>query len=177
MQVDRKRSTSVELLAQAEPGTDEALARDLGLLMRYLLGQSNREIFAMFDELDISFTQTKIIMAFDGPDDSKSLKTIADEYGLTLPTASRAVDVLLERGIVSRTEDPDDRRVRRVALTEAGRDIAQRFVDLRVGGIYSFLDSLTPEQRAGLAEALAPIAAREDIAASMPSLRKEPSNA
>lgn len=48
---------------------------------------------------------------------------------LSQPALSRMVDRLVERGLVARTRDPDDRRSIRLSLTELGR-ATQR----RVGG-------------------------------------------
>jgi MarR family 2-MHQ and catechol resistance regulon transcriptional repressor len=51
------------------------------------------------------------------------VNTIGPKVHLTPGSISVAVDRLLERGLVSRAESPDDRRVRIVALTKAGRDL------------------------------------------------------
>ncbi|MFT3862447.1 MarR family winged helix-turn-helix transcriptional regulator [Micropruina sp.] len=40
--------------------------------------------------------------------------------GVSAPTGSGLVDRMVEKGLVSRTDDPDDRRVRRLRPTEAG---------------------------------------------------------
>ena len=44
-----------------------------------------------------------------------SVKELAEELGLSLPGASRAVDALLQRGLVERREDEHDRRMKRAA--------------------------------------------------------------
>ena len=56
----------MQALLDAPSGSDDALARDLGLLIRQLLERSNRSVFQAVDELDLSFTQTKMVMAFTG---------------------------------------------------------------------------------------------------------------
>src|SRR3954453_9969246 len=124
----------VQAVLDAPPGSEHALVRDLGLLMRDLLGRSNPAVFQAFDEFDISFSQSKIVMSFLGPDERRSIKTIADEMGLSLPAASRAIDGLLKRGLVTRTEAEHDRRVKQIALTPAGREVTQRLFQLRLAG-------------------------------------------
>ena len=146
-----------EELANAPRGSDQALTRDLGLLIRALLERSNRSVFAAFEEFDLSFSQTKIVMSFTGRDEPRSIKTIADDLGLSFPAASRAIDALLKRGLVTRTEDPDDRRVKQIELTEAGRRITERLIGLRVAGITEFVGTLSPDQRRQLAAALEPL--------------------
>lgn len=51
------------------------------------------------------------------------VNTIGPKVHLTPGSISVAVDRLVERGLVSRAESPDDRRVRVVALTKAGKDL------------------------------------------------------
>ena len=147
-------------MLDAPSGSDDALVRDLGLLMRDLLRRSNPSVFQAFDELDISFTQSKIVMTFIGHEDARSIKAIADDLGLSLPAASRAVDSLLRRGFVTRTEAERDRRVKEIALTPAGQDVTRRLFELRVAGIREFVASLDPADRKRLATTLEPILER-----------------
>ncbi len=49
------------------------------------------------------------------------LSDLADRLGVSAPTASRAVDALVEHGLLARTADPDDRRAVRISSTEPGR--------------------------------------------------------
>jgi MarR family transcriptional regulator, 2-MHQ and catechol-resistance regulon repressor len=51
------------------------------------------------------------------------VNTIGPKVHLTPGSISVAVDRLLEKGLVSRVESPDDRRVRIVALTKSGKDM------------------------------------------------------
>ena len=51
------------------------------------------------------------------------VNTIGPKVHLTPGSISVAVDRLLEKGLVSRVESPDDRRVRMVALTMSGKDV------------------------------------------------------
>jgi MarR family 2-MHQ and catechol resistance regulon transcriptional repressor len=51
------------------------------------------------------------------------VNTIGPKVHLTPGSISVAVDRLLEKGLVSRAESLQDRRVRIVALTKAGKDL------------------------------------------------------
>jgi MarR family transcriptional regulator, 2-MHQ and catechol-resistance regulon repressor len=51
------------------------------------------------------------------------VNTIGPKVHLTPGSISVAVDRLLERGLVSRAESSDDRRVRVVALTKRGKNL------------------------------------------------------
>jgi DNA-binding MarR family transcriptional regulator len=48
-------------------------------------------------------------------------RELAESAGISAPTATRAVDGLLHRGLVTRIEDPLDRRAVVISLTEEGR--------------------------------------------------------
>src|SRR5712671_4229986 len=54
---------------------------------------------------------------------SLPVNTIGPIVGLTPGSISIAVDRLVEKGLVSRVESADDRRVRIVALTPRGKDL------------------------------------------------------
>ena len=151
---------------QVSPDIDP-LVRDLGLLIRQTLMRSNAGVFAALDELDLPFSQAKVVMSFTGRPEPRSVGSIGAELGLSLPAVSRAVDGLTKRGLVSREEDPADRRTKLVAPTDAGRAVTQRLLELRVSGLQDFVDTLSDDERETLAAALAPVVARE----------KEPANA
>lgn len=74
------------------------------------------------EETGISDTDFRILEALlhKGP---LPVNTIGPKVHLTPGSISVAVDRLLEKGLVSRAESPDDRRVRVVALTKRGKDV------------------------------------------------------
>lgn len=46
--------------------------------------------------------------------------------GVSAPTASGLVERMVEKGLISRTDDVDDRRIRRLHPTEAGLDVMRQ---------------------------------------------------
>ena len=72
------------------------------------------------EEMGISDTDFRVLEALlhKGP---LPVNTIGPKVHLTPGSISVAVDRLLEKGLVSRAETPEDRRVRIVALTKAGK--------------------------------------------------------
>ena len=150
----------MQAMLEAPSGSDEALVRDLGLLMRDLMSRSNPSVFSAFDDLEVTFSQSKILMTFMGNEGPRSIKAIADQMGLSLPAASRAIDALLKRGLVTRTEDEHDRRVKQIELTPAGREITRRIFELRVAGIREFVASIPLADRERLAHVLEPLIER-----------------
>jgi DNA-binding MarR family transcriptional regulator len=60
-------------------------------------------------------------LAFVYRNEGASLSEVADHMVLTLPTISMLVDGLVVRGLISRREDPEDRRRMTLTLTRDGR--------------------------------------------------------
>ena len=76
---------------------------------------------------------------------------------------------LHERGLVERAEDPGDRRVKRVAMTEAGHAVPLALDEARLSALSALIESLAEEEAQALGAALEMIlAGREDIAAYRP---------
>jgi len=58
-----------------------------------------------------------------GPRTNRELAELA---GISAPTATRMIDGLLQRGLVTRVEDPIDRRAVVISLSAAGRAAVER---------------------------------------------------
>jgi DNA-binding MarR family transcriptional regulator len=145
------------------------LARDLSALTGFLLKRSSPDVFRGIAELELSMTHVKLLHVLDGPMISElSLKDLADHFSTSLATVSRSVEDLVQRGYVEREEDAHDRRIKRVRITPAGRDVVSRINETRMAVLQQFLETLTEPERRRLAGALAPIVAREDVAACRP---------
>lgn len=139
----------------------------VGVLFRHLLsygdgGESLREI----DEYGLTFVQFKALMSLSSADsdDPPYLQELAEELGASMPSLSRAIDGLVRKDLVSRIEDPEDRRRRRISLTEAGRQVTNHFFQSRASGVIRFASSLTEAQREALDSAIGQLLDREDIA-------------
>jgi len=81
---------------------------------------------------------------------SLTMGELSNTLSVPLSTATRIVDWLVDNGYVQRLPDPEDRRVVRVALTDAGREmhkIIESYIRQRVQQI---LSCLTPAERAEL---------------------------
>lgn len=75
---------------------------------------------------DLSFAQMDALMGIfmTGP---KSISDIAAAGNMTHYNASRMVDRLVKQGFFSRIEDVNDRRQKRVELTDRGRAVPEEF--------------------------------------------------
>ena len=70
------------------------------------------------------------------------------------PVATRVVASLEELDLLTRTEDPDDRRASLVELSEHGRSVLGALVSERTIGMRARLERLTPAERARVGAAL-----------------------
>ncbi|GIG89487.1 MarR family winged helix-turn-helix transcriptional regulator [Plantactinospora endophytica] len=65
--------------------------------------------------------------------------------GVSLATMTGMVDRLVAQGLVTRHEDPHDRRVRRIELSGPGRDLIDRFVTAGAEKMRRILDRLSDD--------------------------------
>ena len=79
---------------------------------------------------------------------------IAECVDLSIATAGRTVDRLVQAGLVDRREDPGDRRVKLVTLTDQGRETVEKQLDIKRDLVGRFIDGLPDEFRAALTSAL-----------------------
>ena len=68
----------------------------------------------------------------------------------------------------SRREDDEDRRMKRVCLTDGGRTVIRRLNAARLSGLEQFAKTLSPAERRALAAALTKLLERDALAACRP---------
>jgi DNA-binding MarR family transcriptional regulator len=159
----------VQATTQTAGTARAALSRDLAALAKYLMRSANVGTFETIAELDLSFTQIKTLCALEAEGEERSVKALAESLGVSLATMSRGVDGLFERGLVGREEDPDDRRMKRVRLSDSGRAVPAALDNARLTTLQEFVGSLDDEQAQALEHALSLILTRrEEIAAYRP---------
>ena len=96
-----------------------------------------------------------------------SVSQIAHGTGLSPAATSHLVERLVSLGMVDRTEDTDDRRLKRITLNRSGRTLVEKLMRTRTEALARALDWLTPATRAILADALAAIV--EEVRARAPA--------
>lgn len=123
-----------------------------------------RDLIHLAHEFELSFSQMKALHYLHGEDDL-SVKALGEQLGLSLAAISRAADELVQRGLVDRTEDPADRRIKRLRLTANGHALVMKMREVRMAGFEQFVATLGAKERAQLAKALEPILARDEVVA------------
>ncbi|MEA5565140.1 MarR family winged helix-turn-helix transcriptional regulator [Anabaena sp. UHCC 0399] len=75
-----------------------------------------------------------------------SLSEVADHLGVTCATASTTIERLVQRLLVQRTDNPQERRRVVLNLTPEGKQMLEQSQEKTRGHIAEILQDLTPEQ-------------------------------
>jgi DNA-binding MarR family transcriptional regulator len=151
----------------------ETAAR-LGALLRHVFLYDRGNMLSVLEESGLSMTQTKALLELAGLGEEaepRHVSDLAETFGVSVPSMSRAVDTLVKKRLATRVEDPDDRRVRRVAITRRGKDLVNTLLVIRQAGMETFAAGLSAAQRRKLDAAVDALMDREDIAAAYEILR------
>ena len=145
-----------------------ALAADLYAFIVFVHKHCNSDLFEAVGALELTLTQIKLLHHLEDQERELTLKEAADLVLISLPAASRTVEDLVRRGFVERREDLDDRRMKRVTLTDSGRSVIRRLNDARLSGMEQFTQTLNEAERPALANALKMLLERPEVAACRP---------
>ena len=151
----------------------ETAAR-LGAFLRHIFIFSGGEHLRKMEESGLSLTQVKALLMLAGPEGEEPYagRDIAERLQVSLASVSRAVDGLVRSGLVRRVEDPDDRRVRRLSITDKGRRLAGEIVAARLADLEAFAANLSPAQRRKLDAALEAVLDEEVMRAAVRELEE-----
>ena len=138
------------------------LAQDLQRFFHRVMKGDQGELLALIAELDLTMPQMRGLFVLDSSDRALALTELAPTMGLSVAAAGRAVDAMVRNGLVSRTEDPVDRRVKRLALTASGRAAIGRLTEARLVALRRFAETLGERERDALAGALSAVFDRWD---------------
>lgn len=120
----------------------------LPLVLRVIRGEVRRARFPNF-----SLPQFRAL-AFLGRNPGAMLSDVADHLGLSLPTASKLIDVLVSGKMVSRKSDPADRRRMILVLTAAGEKKYGAALNSATQLLASKVAALSEEQNGKVIEAM-----------------------
>lgn len=83
-----------------------------------------------------------------------AVSDIGEHLGVTNPAASQMVDRLVHQGLLERSECPDDRRMKMLALTQKGKQLVQESIEARQRWMHQLTAALTPEEQESIGAAL-----------------------
>lgn len=167
-----------DIAATVERAGASAAAQDtaarLSALMRHVFLYDRGNQLRVIEECGLSMTQCKALLELGGlgeETEAKQVSDLAETFGVSVPSMSRAVDTLVKKRLATRVEDSEDRRVRRVEITAKGKDLVDTLLVVRQAGMESFAASLSAAQRRKLDAAVDSLMDREDIAETYQHLK------
>ena len=87
---------------------------------KVFMHRTMRDNKRFMDEAGLSFPQINVLMGLFHERKS-GVSRVGKQMGVTNAAASQAIERLVQMGFVERTEDPEDRRAKRLALTPKAR--------------------------------------------------------
>jgi DNA-binding MarR family transcriptional regulator len=173
MQASDVKAMAEKTAVDVSPEAHETAAR-LTALFRHLFLYDRGNQLRVIEESGLSMTQSKALLELGGlgqTEEAWQVSDLAEVFGTSVPSMSRAVDGLVKKRLATRVEDPDDRRVRQVKITAAGKDLVETLVAVRQSGIEAFAATLSAAQRRKLDAAVDSLMDREDIAQTYEHLK------
>jgi DNA-binding MarR family transcriptional regulator len=79
---------------------------------------------------------------------------LGEHLGVTSAGASQLLDRLVQQGLIQRTEDPQDRRVKQIVLTDEGCRIFEESVHARQGWLDDLVNVIPDNEKASITTAL-----------------------
>jgi MarR family transcriptional regulator, organic hydroperoxide resistance regulator len=140
------------------PGGEQELARDV---LRHLIGvvdAMKQHVTAIATGFDLTLSQLDAMKNLGEP---CSQRELAQCLHFDASNVTDIVDRLEARGLVTRTIDPSDRRVRRLVLTAEGEAVRRKLFDRAVDE--APINSLTPAEQRELRDLLGKIADPVDL--------------
>jgi DNA-binding MarR family transcriptional regulator len=158
---------------EASPEAQDTAAR-LGALLRHLFLYDRGNMLRVIEESGLSMTQCKALLELGGmgATEPRQVSDLAETFGVSVPSMSRAVDALVKKRLATRVEDAEDRRVRRVAITTKGKQLVETLLVVRQAGMEAFAESLSTAQRRKLDAAVDSLMDRQDIAEAFEHLKE-----
>ncbi|WAH38126.1 MarR family winged helix-turn-helix transcriptional regulator [Alicyclobacillus dauci] len=103
---------------------------------------------------DLSLIQSHILFEVRRQE-LPSMQEVAGALGVDVTTFSRQIKLLVEKGLVQTTPDPNDGRVKLLSLTPAGQQIERQIDDFMQRSIRRILDQLSPFEQSSVLSSLA----------------------
>ena len=173
MQASDVKALAERAAAETSPEAQETAAR-MTALVRHLFRYDRGNQLRVIEESGLSMTQCKALLELGGLGQSAEtwqVSDLAEVFGASVPSMSRAVDALVKEGLATRVEDPDDRRARQVRITAKGKELVETLVTVRQTGMQAFAATLSAAQRRKLDAAVDALMEREDIAQTYEHLK------
>lgn len=138
------------VVRRSSRGVDEYVTALLAA-SRALVAISARSLAAVEDRVTVPQFRALVVLSTRG---ESNLNRLADDLGVAASSAMRMIDRLLVAGLVTRRQNPDNRREVLLGLTPAGADIVDIATTARRRELARVVAAMDTDQHAPLIAAL-----------------------
>jgi DNA-binding MarR family transcriptional regulator len=85
---------------------------------------------------------------------SSGVTDLGDDLGVTSSAASQMLERLVQQELILRSEDPSDRRVKQIIMTDKGLHILQESIRARQGWLSDLAETLSDSEKEAIIAAL-----------------------
>ena len=131
----------------------ESLVKTLMDWIEVFMRRSMRNFLLYFKQNGFSVTQIAALFLIHHKGTS-SVSDIGDGLEITTPAASQLLERLVQQGLVVRSEDPNDRRLRQIALSKQGEVVLQEGLQARQKWLEDLVKLMSPGEQEQVIAAL-----------------------
>jgi DNA-binding MarR family transcriptional regulator len=134
---------------------------ELESLAERITSQTYRAVFRYAKDQDIAATQIGSLMRMSRGG-KRSIMRIGGDLSMTGPAMSQMIDRFVAQGLVTRKEDPDDRRAKLIDLTPLGAELVAGCKKAQVGWVEAIAARLDEKETEKVIEVSRLLAAKLD---------------
>lgn len=127
----------------------QRLAELLGAMQRDLMPS----VVRMHEDDGLTLLEILVLQVVDRREEP-TIKQVSALIDRSVSRTSRIIERLVRRGVLVRREDENDRRSRRLRLSDEGSALIGRMQELRAAATCDLLDHLDDEERSTVMEAM-----------------------
>jgi DNA-binding MarR family transcriptional regulator len=116
--------------------------------------RSARDFKRFMSETGLSFSQISILMRLYHHGGHGGISEVGEHLRVTKAAASQNIDRLVQMGLVERSEDLEDRRLKKLALTSKGQALVTSGITVRSQWVEGLTKALNAEQQEMIISAL-----------------------
>jgi DNA-binding MarR family transcriptional regulator len=115
--------------------------------------RSMRDFLAHVRESGLSMSQLGALFQIRRRE-SSGVTDLGDKLGVTSSAASQLLERLVQQGLILRSEDPSDRRVKQLVLTDKGRQVLEESIRARQSWLSDLAETLSGCEKEAIIAAL-----------------------
>jgi DNA-binding MarR family transcriptional regulator len=126
------------------------------MLILHIMRNFRHSGLKMMTEVEVSYSQVLVLYALLETGKA-TMSELSSWLKISHGVATRTVDRLVEKGMVERRRDDEDRRVVFVSLSKDGRDFAEKMIGVHLEKMDKIFRSVGKEQRESFLELLSQV--------------------